>query len=212
MVIWITFACSGSILVNLFLKHLGHSCHLLFDHFQLTLIHGPTIPGSYKIVLLQIQIFLRSPVTFTTGHCFCFGPASSLFLELFLHFSPVAYGHLLTWGVHLSVSYLFAFSYCSWGSQGKNTEVVCHSLLQWGTFCQNSPPWPICIGWPYMAWLSFIEKLWAKRKWHLFQALKGKQFNQKLYLGTLSFRNEKKIKTFSDDESKKNLLISRPTL
>ena len=32
-------------------------------------------------------------------------------------------GHLLTWGVHLSVSYLFAFSYCSWGSQGKNTEV-----------------------------------------------------------------------------------------
>ena len=26
---------------------------------------------------------------------------------------------------------LFALSYCSWGSQGKNTEVVCHSLLQW---------------------------------------------------------------------------------
>ena len=33
------------------------------------------------------------------------------------------------------MSYLFAFSYCSWGSQGKNTEVVCHSLLQWNTFC-----------------------------------------------------------------------------
>ena len=27
-----------------------------------------------------------------------------------------------------------AFSYCSWGSQGKNTEVVCHSLLQWTSF------------------------------------------------------------------------------
>ena len=39
----------------------------------------------------------------------------------------------MTWGVHLSVSYLFAFSFCSWGSQGKNTEVVCHSLLQWTT-------------------------------------------------------------------------------
>ena len=37
----------------------------------------------------------------------------------------------------LSVSYLFVFSYCSWGSQGKNTEVVCHSLLQWTTFCQT---------------------------------------------------------------------------
>ena len=23
----------------------------------------------------------------------------------------------------------FAFSYCSWGSQGKNTEVVCHCFL-----------------------------------------------------------------------------------
>ena len=48
--------------------------------------------------------------------------------------------------VFFNVSYLFAFSYCSWGSQGKNTEVVCHSLLQWITFCQNSPPWPIHLG------------------------------------------------------------------
>ena len=38
--------------------------------------------------------------------------------------------HLLTWEVHLSVSCLFAFPYSSWGSQGKNTEVVCHSLVQ----------------------------------------------------------------------------------
>ena len=37
------------------------------------------------------------------------------------------------------MSYLFVFSYCSWGSQGKNNEVVCHSLLQWTIFCQNSP-------------------------------------------------------------------------
>ena len=39
-------------------------------------------------------------------------------------------GHLMTWGVHLSVPYLFAFSYCSSGSQGKYTEVLCHSLHQ----------------------------------------------------------------------------------
>ena len=50
-----------------------------------------------------------------------------------------------------------AFSYGSWGSQGKNTEVVCHSLLQWTTFCQTSPPWPAHLGWPHTAWLSFIE-------------------------------------------------------
>ena len=36
----------------------------------------------------------------------------------------------MTWGVPLSVSYHFAFSYCSWGSEGKNTELVCHSFLQ----------------------------------------------------------------------------------
>ena len=47
----------------------------------------------------------------------------------------------------------FAFLYFSWGSQGKNTEVVCHSLLQWTTFCENSPPQPVHLGWPYTAWL-----------------------------------------------------------
>ena len=30
----------------------------------------------------------------------------------------------MTWGVPLLVSYHIAFSYCSWGSQGKNTEVL----------------------------------------------------------------------------------------
>ena len=60
------------------------------------------------------------------------------------------FGHLLTRGVHLSASNLFAFS---WGSQGKNTEVVCHSLLWWTAFSQNSPPSPVHLGWPYMAWL-----------------------------------------------------------
>ena len=34
----------------------------------------------------------------------------------------------------------FCLLSCSWGSQGKNTEVVCHFLLQWTTFCQNSIP------------------------------------------------------------------------
>ena len=63
----------------------------------------------------------------------------------------------MTWEVPLLVSYHFAFSYCSWGSQGKNTEVACHSLLQWTTFCQTSPPWPVHPGWPHMAWISFLE-------------------------------------------------------
>ena len=27
------------------------------------------------------------------------------------------------------------------------------SLLQWTTFCQTSPPWPIHLGWSHTAWL-----------------------------------------------------------
>ena len=40
---------------------------------------------------LQHQTLLPWPVTSTTGCCLCFGSVSSFFLELFLHWSPVAY-------------------------------------------------------------------------------------------------------------------------
>ena len=40
---------------------------------------------------LQNQTLFPSPITFTSGCCFCFGSIPSLFLELFLHLSPVAY-------------------------------------------------------------------------------------------------------------------------
>jgi len=47
------------------------------------------VPMQY--CFLQHQTLLLSPVTSTTGCCFCFGSTSSFFLELFLHWSPVAY-------------------------------------------------------------------------------------------------------------------------
>ena len=40
---------------------------------------------------LQHRILLLSPVTSTTGYCFCFGSIPSFFLEFFLHWSLVAY-------------------------------------------------------------------------------------------------------------------------
>ena len=68
--------------------------HLLFDHFQFTLILGPNSPGSYAIwnfiSILDWTLF-SPPDTFTTGHHFCCGSASSFFLELFLCSSPVPY-------------------------------------------------------------------------------------------------------------------------
>ena len=90
---------------------------------------------------LKPWTWLPSPVTSTARCCFCFGSISSFFLDLFLHQYLVAYRTAtdLLMGSSSFVSYLFAFSFCSWGSQGKNTEVVCHSLLQWTMFCQNVP-------------------------------------------------------------------------
>ena len=32
-------------------------CHLLFDHFQFTLIHGPNIPGSHVVLLFRASDF-----------------------------------------------------------------------------------------------------------------------------------------------------------
>ena len=88
---------------------------------------------------LQHQTLLLPPDASTTECHFCFGPASSFFLGVFviaLFFSLVACWETSNLGAHHPVSYLFAFSYSSWGSHGKNTRVVCQSLLKWNTFCQ----------------------------------------------------------------------------
>ena len=97
---------------------------------------------------LQHRTLLLSPVTSTTWYCFALAPFLHSFWSYFFTDLQWHTGHLPTWGVHLSESYLFAFSYCSWGSQGKNTEVVCHSLLQWTTSRQTSPPCPPVLGGP----------------------------------------------------------------
>ena len=75
---------------------------------------------------LQHWTLLPSLVTSTSGRCFHFGSVSSLFLELFLHSSSVAYWAPINLGSSSFTVIFFAFSYSSWGSQGKNTEVVCH--------------------------------------------------------------------------------------
>ena len=129
-----------------------------FDYFQFALIHGPDIPGSYAILL-----FTALDLASITSHIHNW----VLFL-LWLHpfilsgvisplISSIILGTYWPGGFLFQYPIIFAFSYCSWGSQGKNTEVVCHSFLQWTTFCQTSPPWPARLGWPHTAWLSFIE-------------------------------------------------------
>ena len=116
-----------------------------------------TFPVPMQYCSLQHQTLLLSPVTSTTECCFCFDSISSFFLELFLHWSPVAYWAPTDLGTSCFSVLSFCLSYCLWGSQGKNPEVVCHSSLQWTTSCQNSPPRSVCLVWPCMAWLSFTE-------------------------------------------------------
>ena len=109
---------------------------------------------------LQHWTSLSPPDTSTTEHHLGFGPAASFFLKLLVIAfcsSPGAYWAPFTWETHLPVSYLLVFSYCSCGSHSKNIGVVCHSLFQWTTFCQNSSLWHVCLRWYCMAWLSFIE-------------------------------------------------------
>ena len=128
---------------------------------NLTWFMDLTFQVSMQYCSLQHRTLFSPPDTSTAEHCFCFGPATSFFLDLLvitLCSSLVAYWTPSDLGVgrvsHLLVSYLFAFSYCSWGSPGKNTGMACRfTLHQWTTFCQNASLCPVCLGGPWMAWL-----------------------------------------------------------
>ena len=133
------------------------SCHLLFDHFQFTLIHGPNIPGSYAILFLQHQTLLPSPFTSTTEPCFHFGSIPSFFLELFLQWSPVAYWAPTNPGsssfsiLSFCLFILFmGFSRQEYWSGLPFPSPVDHILSALSTMTR--PSWVVP-----QAWLSFIE-------------------------------------------------------
>ena len=127
------------------------------SHVQFTLIHGPNISGSYPILFFTALDF-----TFTTRHIHSWA-SFPLWARLFIlseAISPLFSSSILDtfWpGQLIFQCHIFLpFHTVHGSSQGKNAEVVCHSLLQWTTFCQNSPPWHVCLGWTCMAH-SFIE-------------------------------------------------------
>ena len=105
---------------------------------------------------LQHQTLLPSPVTSTAGYCFCFGSIPSFFLELFLHWSPVAYWALTDLGrssfsiLSFCLFILFmGFSRQEYWSGLPFPSPVDHTLSEVSTMT--------CLGWPHTAWLSFIE-------------------------------------------------------
>ena len=130
-VIWIKFTHSGPFQFTDSYDVNVHSCHLLFDHFQFTLIHGPDIPDS------SVKQFFPAPgFPSVTSHIHNHNrPLFLLWLCLLIvsgvvsPLTSVPYWAPTSLGL-TSVSYLFVFLRCSWGSQSKNAEVVYHSLLQ----------------------------------------------------------------------------------
>ena len=97
---------------------------------------------------LQHRILLLSPITSRTGYCVCFGSIPLFFLALFLHWPPVAY-----WApTDLGTTSFSILSFCHFilfmGFSRQEYWSGLHSLLQWTTFCQTSPPWPTRLGLP----------------------------------------------------------------
>ena len=119
---------------------------------QFTLIHVLNIPGSYAILF-----FIAVDFTFLTRHihnrescllwpsCFLLSAVVSICPPLFC--SNIS-NTFRPGGAYLLLLHLFAFLYSSWDSHEWHTGVVCHSVLQWFTFCQNSLLWPVLIGGP----------------------------------------------------------------
>ena len=106
---------------------------------------------------LQHRALLLSPATSTTGHCFHFKSASSFLLELFLHPCPVAY-----WApTDLGSSSFGVLSFCLlimfMEFSRREYWIGLPFPSPVGHICQTSPPWPVHLGWPHTAWLSFFE-------------------------------------------------------
>ena len=106
---------------------------------------------------LQNQTLLLSPVTSTTGYCFCFGSIPSFFLELFLHWSPVAYWaptDLASFSFSILLFCLFilfmGFSRQEYWSGLPFPSPVDHILSEPSTM--THPSWVAP-----RAWLSFVE-------------------------------------------------------
>ena len=75
------------------------------------------------------------------------------------------------------------------GFSSKNAEVVCYSLLQWTTFCQNSPPWPV-------PWTARRSKLSVLKEINLEYSLEGLMLKLKVqYFGHLIWRADSLEKT-----------------
>ena len=106
---------------------------------------------------LQHRTLLSPPETSTTEYFFCFGPATSFLLELFvivLCSFPVAYRAPSNWGWGRGAHIFLAFHTVHGILQERILEWVAISFFSGPYFVRTLH---ILLGWPYMAW--FIASL-----------------------------------------------------
>ena len=117
----------------------------------------PTFQVPMQYCSLQHWTLLLSSVTSTTGYCFCFGSIPSFFLELFLHWSLVAYWAPIDLGSSSFSILSFCLSILFMGISRQEywsgllfSSPVDHILSDLSTMTRPSWVAP-------QAWLSFIE-------------------------------------------------------
>ena len=112
-----------------------YSCHLLVEHIQFTLIHGPNIPGSYEILF-----FTASDFTFTTFRHIQIWASYPLWPRLFIPsgaISPLSPSSIwdtcrpggLIFRCHIFLPFHTVHEVLEGGI------LVCHSLFQWTMCC-----------------------------------------------------------------------------
>ena len=106
---------------------------------------------------LQHWTLLLSPVTSTTGYCFCFGSTPSIFLELFFHWCPVAYRAPTDLGsFSFSIlSFCLFILFMGFPRQEYWSGLPFPSPV--GHILSDFSAMPTHLRWPHKAWLSFIE-------------------------------------------------------
>ena len=125
---------------------------------------------------LHHQTLLPSLVTFTTGYCFYFRSVSSFFWSYFSTDLQCILGTYWPGEFIFQCPIFLPFHAVHWVLKARILRWFFPSLLQWTTFCDNCPPWPIHLGYPTCMAHSFIEldHLWSRWlssvfiKWSLF--------------------------------------------
>ena len=169
-----SFPTSGSFQMNQLFTSGGQNIGISASAVYFTLTHGPDIAGSYAELF-----FTASDFTFTTIHIhkwmsFLLWPSTSFFLELlviFLHYSPLAYWTPTNLGVSSSgvISFCLFTLFMGFSQQEYWCGLPFPPLMD--HVFQNSPLWPIHLGWSCTTWLvaslSYTSPFIMRRLWFM---------------------------------------------